>query len=136
MDYIARDAPRPLIDEGDYDAVYIRDEEAFVFGTKKLFLYFKIITPGPQMGVEIYMPFNMNYKGLIAAGSKYYRCWCLANNWQQPSRNAKMSPNIFKNKFFRVRIRNVKAGFDKTEMPQHLFYSIIDSILSSENEPV
>jgi hypothetical protein len=131
MDFVCKDNPRALIPEGVYEAVCTGYDDGFCFGKcRKLFLTFKIITQGPYLGTELFMAFNMAYTGKIAAGSKYYKTWCLANNWQKPSRNAVMSPRIFKNKSFSVKVKTVKPKYNKTAMPTAFHYSIIEQILN------
>ena len=131
MDFVCKDNPRALIPEGVYEAVCTGYDDGFCFGKcRKLFLTFKIITPSPHMGTELFMAFNMAYTGKIAAGSKYYKTWCLANNWQKPSRNAVMSPRIFKNKSFSVKVKTVKPKYNNVAMPKDFHYSIIEKILN------
>jgi len=130
MDFVCKDDPRPLIPEAVYEAVCISYDDGFCFGKcRKLFLTFKIITPGPHLGTELFMAFNMAYNGKIAAGSKYYKTWCMANNWNRPTRNAIMSPRIFKNKAFDIKVRTVKPQHNGNAMPKEHQYSVVDSIL-------
>jgi hypothetical protein len=130
MDFICKDNPRPLIPEGIYEAVCISYDDGFCFGKcRKLFLTFKIITSGPHLGTELFMAFNMTYNGKIAAGSKYYKTWCMANEWQKPTRNAKMSPRIFKNKSYDVKVKTVKPQHNGAAMPEPFYYSVIENIL-------
>jgi hypothetical protein len=130
MDFLCRDNPRPLIPEGIYEAVCISFDDSFCFGKcRKLFLAFKIITQGPHLGTELFMAFNMAYNGKIAAGSKYYKTWCMANNWQKPTRNAIMSPRIFKNKIFEVKVRTTQPKHNGAAMPKDFHYSVVDSII-------
>ena len=129
-EFVCKDNPRPLIPEGIYEAVCTGYETGFCFGKcRKLFLKFKIITPGPHLGTELFMAFNMAFNGRIATGSKYYKTWCLANNWQKPTLNAVMSPRIFKNKAFAVKVKTAKPKHNGTAMPQDFHYSIIEQLL-------
>jgi hypothetical protein len=130
MELTARGDPTPLIPDGVYDAVFIRAEGGRCFGTLKLFLYFKIITPGQYNETELYMPFNVNKERKIAPSSKYYKTWCQVNGGQRPSRNAVMSPNIFRGKFFEVKVKTIRKDYNGDELLPSLFYSIIDKILS------
>ena len=65
----------------------------------------------------------------IHTGSKYYKTWVQVNGYQKPSRNAAMSPRIFKNKIFSVRTRTVKPKNGTKEMPKQFWYSVVDSIV-------
>ena len=131
IQFVCKDNPRPLIPEGIYEAVCIGHESGFCFGKcRKLFLTFKIITPGLHAGTELFMAFNMAFNGRIPTGSKYYKTWCLANNWQKPTRNVIMSPRIFKNKAFAVKVKTAKPKHNGVAMPQDFHYSIIEQILN------
>jgi hypothetical protein len=96
--------------------------------TRKTFLNFKIISEGKHHGTKIFMAFNMPYNGRIKTGSKYYKTWCMVNDWQKPSRNAKMSPRIFLNKIYKVKTRTVKPPHNGKEMPKQFWYSVVDEI--------
>jgi hypothetical protein len=130
MELTARDDPRPLIPEGVYDAVFTREEPGHIFGTYKLYLYFKIVTSGQYNETELFLPFNINKEKKMALASKYYKTWCLVNGGQRPSRNAVMSPNIFRGKFFEVAVKTIRKSYNGDELPPSLFYSIIDKILT------
>ena len=74
IEFVCKDNPRPLIPEGTYEAVCAGYESGFCFGKcRKLFLKFKIITPGQHVGTELFMAFNMAFNGRIPTGSKYYK---------------------------------------------------------------
>jgi hypothetical protein len=130
MDFVCADNYRPLIPEGKYEAVCTGHEESFCFGkTRKLFLHFKIITPGEHLGKELFLPFNMPYDGKLKLGSKYYKTWVMVNSWQKPTRNAKMSPRIFLNKAYIVNVKTVKPQHNGAIMPKDFHYSVIEQIL-------
>ena len=71
------------------------------------------------------MPYDMKIK----TGSKYYKTWTMVNGWNKPTRNAKMSPRLFKNKIFKVKTRTVKPQHNGNEMPEHFWYSVVDEIV-------
>jgi hypothetical protein len=75
------------------------------------------------------MAFNMPYDRRIKSGSKYYKTWCMVNDWQKPSRNAKMSPRLFLNKIYKVKTRTVKPPHNGKEMPEQFWYSVVDEII-------
>jgi hypothetical protein len=95
---------------------------------RKLFLHFKIIE-GEYRGTKLFQAFNMRYDLTVSSGSKYYKTWCMVNNWQKPTRNAKLSPRLFKNKIFRVRTRTVKPQHNGKPMPEEFWYSVVDEIV-------
>jgi len=53
----------------------------------------------------------------------------MVNGWQQPSKNAKMSPRIFKNKIFKVKTRTVEPKHNGKKMPKKFWYSVVDEII-------
>lgn len=117
----------PLIKNGTYEAQCIRHKDLFVCKSRKRELKFKI-TMGEYQGVELSMFFNMPYSKKIRQGSKYYKAWCMANGWQKPTRNAALSPTIFKNKVFKIKTRTVEPEYNGGPMPKKFWYSVVDSI--------
>ena len=75
------------------------------------------------------MAFNMPYDKKIKSGSKYYKNWVMVNGWNKPSRNAKMSPRIFKNKIYKIKTRTTMPKHNGKEMPENFWYSVVDEIL-------
>jgi hypothetical protein len=132
-EYVCDDDYKPLIPNGTYTVQCINYDNKFCLGkSRKLFLTFKILE-GEHQGKKIFQAFNMPYNGRIRTGSKYFKTWCMVNNWQNPSRNAKMSPRIFLNKIYTVKTRTVKPLHDKREMPECFFYSVVDEIKSVDS---
>lgn len=121
---------KPRLPDRIYEAQCISYDSKFVLGkTKKLFLNFKIIEMGEHQGKIIFLAFNMRYDDKIKQGSKYFKTWCQVNNWQKPTRNAKMSPRIFLNKIFKVKTRVTKPSHNGKEMPENFWYSVVDHIV-------
>lgn len=128
------DESRPLIPEGIYQVSCVRFEKASShFRTLKMFLRFKIVTPGQYMGTELFMAMNLiNTKTgkpfkQVPRGSKYFEQWVLANNNIFPLRNDRMSPKIFLNGVFEAMVKTVKPKFpDGTDKPDSFHYSIVD----------
>lgn len=130
MEIVCGEEYKPLIPDKVYDAQCIRYDQGFCLGkARKLFLHFKIIEPGEHHGKTIFMPFNLPYDKRIKQGSKYYKTWVQMNGYEKPSRNAIMSPRIFKNKVCSVRTRTVKPKNGNKEMPKQFWYSVVDYIV-------
>lgn len=128
-DFVCADNYWPLLPNGVYQAQCINyNTRRFGVNTKKLFVWFKIIE-GKYEGEKLFMVFNMPPDGKLTPGYKYYNTWAMVNGWQKPSRNAKMSPRIFKNKIFRIQTRTVKRKHNDKEMPDSFNYSVVDRIL-------
>jgi len=137
VEFICDDDYRPLIPNGKYTAQCIDYDSKFCLGKRrKLFLNF-VILEGEHQGKKLFQAFNMPYDGRIKTGSKYYKSWCMVNGWQPPTRNAKMSPRLFKNKIFTIATRTVYPPIhpaakksNKVEvMPEAFWYSVVDKIL-------
>jgi len=126
---VCSDDYRPLIPNGIYEAQCIKYDDGFALGkTRKMFLTFKILL-GEHQGKQIFQAFNVPYDKRMKTGSKYYKTWCMVNGWNQPSRNAKMSPRLFINKIFKIKTRTVKPLHNGKEMPESFRYSVVDAIL-------
>ena len=127
------DETRPLIPEGTYHVCCIKiDKAASHFKSYKMFLTFKIVTPGQYMGMELFMAMNLidtktnkPFKK-VPRGSKYFEQWVIANNNIHPCRKDRMSSKIFKDGVFEAVVRTVKPKFeDGTEKPECFHYSIV-----------
>lgn len=129
-EFVCDDDYKSLIPDGIYEGQCVGYDSKFCLGkTRKTFLNFKIISEGEHHGTKLFMAFNMPYNWRIKTGSKYYKTWAMVNDWQKPSRNAKMSPRLFKNKIFRIKTRTVKPQHNGKEMPKDFWYSVVDEIL-------
>ena len=129
-EYRCAEDPKPRLPNAVYEAQCIKFDQSFVLGTtKKLFLHFKITELGEHHGKVIFEAFNMPYNGRIKQGSKYYKTWVMVNDWNPPSRNAKMSPRLFLKKVFKVKTRTVKPEHNKKPMPDSFWYSVVDEIV-------
>ena len=129
-EFVCAENYKPLIPDGVYEAQCIKYDSSFRLGkTRKTFLHFRILEPGSNCGRQIFMAFNMPDEKKIRIGSKYYKNWCLVNGWVKPSKNAKMSPRLFKSKIYRIKTRTVKPKHNGKEMPQDFWYSVVDEII-------
>ncbi len=137
-EFVCEEDYRPLIPNGIYEAQCVSYNKGFVLGGKalKLFLHFIITEPGQYNGTPLFMAFNMPKNRKIKQGSKYYKTWCKVNGWQKPSRNAKMSPRLFKNKIYKIRTKAATPPYDGKNMPDTFKYSIVDSIVDVVTQPI
>jgi len=95
-------------------------------GTKKVFLTFELLDEH-YSGTELFMALNVPFSG-VKPGSRYFKYWTAANEDRLPSRNATMSPRMFKNKNYLVTTRTVIPKRGTEEMPFDFHYSIVDHI--------
>ncbi len=121
----------PLLPEGDhYQVSFVGwDQKALWAGEQRMFLFFKIHTPGPYFGAELYMACTIPSKGKWRPSMKYWMNWVLANG-KQPMRKDRLSTKVFRNKIFRARVHKVvktsEKGISRTPDQQ---YSVIASLL-------
>lgn len=132
--YYAVDNKYPLLDEGDYYGECIDIFERGYEDKKKLYLRFKLfLDSGGEIVTEtICMAFNIQRE--IGPRSKYYKVWTMIHR-KEPSKNAQMSPRIFKNKFYKLRIRTSKKDKNGNLKPESDWYSIVDKILNFTKKP-
>lgn len=119
----------PAIPNGNhYELVFIRAETVQQWGQTKLFLWFKMHTPGEWVGQGFYMACTVPPKGKFGPSSKFWLTWVLAAG-RQPKRGDRMSTAVFKHKVFRARMRKVlktSKQMDRTPAQQ---YSVVDELL-------
>lgn len=123
----AKAEPRPRIPKGEYEAVCIKKDISIYLGSeKKLYLHFQIIE-GNHQGVKLFAAYK--YYKPFPTGSKYYTDWSIANSGL-PRRRDKMSPRVFLNKLFLVRVKDAMPRYeDRTPKPDMFRYSVIDRII-------
>lgn len=119
----------PAIPNGDqYELVFHRAEKGHQYGRPKLFLRFKMLTPGDWIRQEFFMACNLAPNGKWGPSSKFWLTWVLAAG-RRPKRADRMSTAVFKNKVFRARMRKVlktSKQIDRTPAQQ---YSVVDELL-------
>jgi hypothetical protein len=119
----------PVIPEGDrYEVGFMRAGKARMWGEDKVFLWFKLITPGPWAGTEFYMACTVAPKGRWTASCKYWCAWVLAHG-DRPNRADRLSTAAFRGKVFRARIRTVKKTAKQSDRTPAQQYSVIDELL-------
>jgi len=124
----------PAIPDGEYEAMFIKAEKNWMWGEEKLFLWFQITTPGEWVGQKFYAAFNIPPKGKFTASNKFWLWWVFAEG-RRPDRFDRMSPTVFKNKVFRVRMRTVLKTAKQTDRTPEQQYSIVDELLSIQTQP-
>jgi len=118
----------PAIPDGDnYELAFLRAEQSRQWGGK-IYLRFRMLTPGDFSGQEFYMACNVAPKGKWTASCKYWRSWVLAAG-RRPSRADRMSSAIFRGKAFRARMRKVLKTAKQTDRTPAQQYSVVDELL-------
>jgi hypothetical protein len=119
----------PLLPNGTYIAQCVGFDinESYGGRSRKIYLHFKIIE-GSHQKSKLFMAFNYPKNCKFTPGRKYWQYWVLVHG-RIPSRNAAMSPRIFKNKVFKIKTRTVNRKFPNgKEMPSDFNYSTVDTI--------
>lgn len=114
------------IPDGIYQAVAIRHEYSEFFGRRKLYLWFQIIDES-YIGTKLFMSFNIPKR--ITASSKYYKARLIATKGVKPRNNDRMSPNVFKNKAFTIKVRTVVKGSDSKPLLSDDQYSVVGELI-------
>jgi len=122
--------PPAIPDGDDHEAVFVRAEKKRQWG-HKVFLWFKLITPGDWYGQEFYMACNVPSNGRWTASCKFWQAWVLATG-ERPARPNRMSTSVFRNKVFRVRLRKVLKTAKQIARTPAQRYSVIDELLEAQ----
>lgn len=131
LDLGMADERPPLIPPGEYEVGYVRASKRWLFNREVTYLYFKIVTPGPFEGKELYMPVRTSpRKGqkTMAHSSKLVRAISLALGGA-PMRLDRLSTASFKGKFFKASIVTVQRDAAKRKLTIENQYSVIDMLL-------
>ena len=118
------------IPEGIYDAICFKTETAMGFGgSRKIYFKFRIYG-GEHDGVELFMVCNFP-KTKIGKRYKYFDQWMLALG-RHPSKGERLSPKIFRNRLFKILVRDTKPRFSNGKFKPDIFkYSVVDSIIEA-----
>jgi hypothetical protein len=132
IDFGVMDERPPLIEEGLYEVGYVRSGQKFwSFDHYSVASYFKITTPGPHEGKELFMVYRVSpregRKGM-AFSSKIVEMVTLALG-RQPNRKDRLTSSVFHGKRFKALVRTVKLNAKKKKRAECAQYSIIDTLL-------
>ena len=124
----AKENPRPLVPEAEYEAMCVRQGRTFhkLFKRGVLALTFEIFE-GPQQGTQLQRFYALSKNA--GRGSAYFQEWTLANNDVAPLRGDRLSPKKFHGKLFRVQVTTVRTGWHGRSLPESLKYSKVAAIL-------
>lgn len=120
--------PAAIPDGQEYQVMYLRAESGSYRGRQKVYLWFKMITPGDSYGHEFYMACNVAPKGKWTPSYKFWQTWVLASG-KRPTRADRMSTSVFRNKIFRARMRVVRKTATQLDRTPAQQYSIVDELL-------
>lgn len=129
------DAPA-CIPPGQYEAVYLHHQTAFIFNSAKVFVHFRI-TDGDYTGMKLYRAYRVKkLRGKPRKGGSFelghthelYRQFVRLT--QAKERPDRLSLRRLKNCVLQIRVRTVKKDSKQRELPDALQYSVVDSIES------
>lgn len=127
-DFLITYAPkaRCCVPAGVYEAQCLEVKRGAFFGQQKLYFKFRIIQ-GKYESSEIWMPVNLYHK--VARASKYFELWVVANKGVKPKANDRMSPKIFLNKIFKIKIETVFTNRKQQKLSDEERYSVVREIV-------
>jgi len=116
------------IEPGEYTAICYRTDYGISFGGKrKLYVRFRI-WEGPHAGFELSM-ICTTLKSNRSYRQKLYDQWSLVLG-RTPGKGERFSAKIFKNRMYRVWVRDTTRKMPNGELkPHHMQYSVVDTIL-------
>jgi hypothetical protein len=118
----------PRVPNGEYEVSFLRVKRKPMFGNERVFLWFKILTPGEWYGRELYMTCKVPPNGRWGTSSKFLLSWVLAAG-KNPTRRDRMNTSVFRNKVFRAKIRVVTETWKQAKRTREQEYSVIDELL-------
>jgi len=128
LEPVCEDAPHPRYKPGIYEARCIA---AVVYRDPRFRRYIarlklQLVPDGSI--VFAFRNLGSGEKPVVKRGSEYRRDWIIANG-EQPRKRQTLSPRVFINKIFRVRIDDVKKRHDGREHPDAEVYSTVKEVI-------
>jgi hypothetical protein len=129
----------PTIPEAEYQAVFTHHETALSFNTPKVFLWFRIIEPGPYFGMNIYRAYRVrklkskpgrNSAFKVAANSDLFTS--VTKVLDERGRPDRFSLQRLKGVILKILTRTVKRDHKQREIPEARRYSVVETILRKE----
>lgn len=129
----------PLVPDGIYAATFLHHETAIAFNSPRVFLHFKIVTPGEYFGKVLYRAFRVKSisgkprkGGAFKVGLRSNFVFEMAALLPDLPRLDRISPQVLMNKTLMVKIEEVTNNNRQREIPRALRYSVIRELLSVE----
>jgi len=129
----------PTIPEGIYRAAFSHHETAFVFKTPKVFLWFRIIDPGPCFDRLVYGAYrarglkgkpgkNGGFK--LSAGGRLFKTICRI--LQIKRRPDRLSLRDLRHRILRVQIGTVTKDYQQQDLPEVCRYSVVKELVGAD----
>ena len=124
----AKENPRPLIPEGVYEAMCVRQKKKYNALFKREILTLRLqLFEGPCAGTIVERFYSVTK--FPGRGSSFYLEWTIANGGKAPRRGDRLSTRKFDGKVFKVSVKTVSKNWNRRLLPQALQYSKADAIL-------
>jgi hypothetical protein len=133
------DRGKPVVPDDTYDAVYTGHETGFMFRAGKVFLWFRIVSPGNQFGVEVYRAYNVRQVFRpYGKGGKFKpaaRCDLVLDLYrlfEVKRRLDRFTLSDLKGKVWVIRTRSVSKDWSQRDVPEFLRYSVVSEIVEAK----
>jgi hypothetical protein len=131
----------PMITPGEYQAIYTHHETKFIYQCPKVFVWFRVVSPGPAFDVMVYRAYRVRalttkagkHGGFKASrGSDIFHD--LGRILDMRLRPDRVSARALAGVVYRVAVRTVVKDHKQRPIPEWAQYSVIDKLLSAETE--
>lgn len=137
-DIVLDDAGRQRVPDGVYEAVYIRHETAISWRTPRVYIWMRLVTPGPHMGVELYRAYRVasligrpGRSGRFKLRRGHELCAMLVRVLDIRVRPDRFSPCALGGRVLQVKTRTVIKDHAGRPLHDWLRYSVIDDIITA-----
>lgn len=130
---------RPLLPDGEYQAVYVHHETHYTFRTPKVYIWFRVVTQGEWFGKMLYRPYRVksltgkprkNGGFHVRRGSDLFMD--LARVLEMKARPDRVSASVLAGRVWRVRTRTVTRDYMQRLLPEWMRYSVVETIIGAD----
>ena len=130
----------PLLPDGEYEACFIKQEIVSLRmfkGETRLFAHFEILDNGSRIGTKIYGAWRIlrsssSGKQRISVGRNSNLYIMLCRVYSKRIRPDRISFQELRDCVLKIKTRTVKKNFRQLVLPECLWYSVVDDIISIE----
>ena len=124
-----------LVPDGEYELAVVEWETKKIFKSEKLYLKFRVVTPGEYFGRVIPMYFNVEIVGKpsknghfkVRGKGDFARMFAEVFGWS--GRPDRLPMSRLENRVLVGAVRTVTKGRDQRDIPKPCRYSVVDRIL-------
>lgn len=131
----------PSIPQGRYEAIYTHHETKLIYQCPKVFVWFRIVSPGPAHNIMVYRAYRVralttkqgrNGGFKAARGSDVFHD--LGRILDIRLRPDRVSATVLRNVVVSVNVRTVVKDYKQRPLLEWEQYSVIDKLLFAETE--